>query len=935
MRTLGLFVAVIAITACGNGDTTTPQDCGVNGACPTGYTCNPASNKCVATGSVNADAPATTGGADAAAGGTADAATGGTPDAASSSGTPDAAPSGTTPTVSIASPAENAHVKPTFMVTFTSQNAASFTCDVDSTMTVSCTSAGASVGPLSEGAHTFHVVAHSADSVDSTPATLHFTADGTPPTVSASLAGAAANTGLATFTLTSSETLGGATATIDGQPCTVSSDFTTATCTFLAPGDHAFAAVGTDLAGNASTPALASATVTYGPSMGHLVLMGHGFHVAATGPRVLLGNALALAPVTQLTDAKTMRPLRVLYYDHGQVDSTEKANVLAAVQMGLAQHGLSYDAADSEEFGASGDEAQIATKLKGKDALVIYNQGAATGLATVAATFSAPLASYLAAGGIVIVTDGWYGDSKTPSQSYQVIDASLLTIASASLGTSSVTVNEFMTKGAVDSDPIVAGVGSSYSTDAADPAINYVAPQAGGIADFYAPGIATIDKIFAAPARGPVTVTLVDVNAGVLTGSIVAQTSDGSVDGAVYTTNSDGVVQRSVDAGGMVTVAFRDSNSWVLETVVAVQPFVTLQLGTSSGQDPNELPNPSYLEVDMPDKDIVTYQGATATQYRAAVLCPINTRGTDVITNMTGCGTNQTAVCSTPNNTGKWMLPYWPTCLNAAGKLDVELRVQDSTGASLAIQLLRDQTADTTPKTAASWKSVTPGPNYTLTITNPPAGAAGAAGAGLYRADSFLTGGDGRDFKVPFALANEPVPLLFPANADSIGDATLVDYGQNQGGSLLIHINQPLGGTSKTVDLAANHLPKVAFTLGGTATRPTISYAPVQDAVNGAAAILTWQVNTHFWGFVYPSSIATVTAPQLPAAFTGFAPTSSAALELAAAVVVDTDLFTGYDDWLAHYWFPNTLLPVLDATGPATFRASAVGSANIFVPIGN
>jgi hypothetical protein len=57
LRAIRIF-ALLAAAACGGGDVDAPVDCGPNGECPTGYTCETASHHCVKTGVITTpDAP--------------------------------------------------------------------------------------------------------------------------------------------------------------------------------------------------------------------------------------------------------------------------------------------------------------------------------------------------------------------------------------------------------------------------------------------------------------------------------------------------------------------------------------------------------------------------------------------------------------------------------------------------------------------------------------------------------------------------------------------------------------------------------------------------------------------------------------------------------------------------------------------------------------
>jgi len=149
-----------------------------------------------------------------------------------------------------------------FSFTFgTVADAASYLCALDDTSWAACTSPKTYSGPLSDGSHTFSVVALDANGNESAPGTRTWSVDATPAPVPSITGGPTGlvNTTSATFDFTLSGDAVGATCALDNATpasCTTGTSYSS-----LSQGAHTFSVRSVDPAGNASAAAIRSWTV--------------------------------------------------------------------------------------------------------------------------------------------------------------------------------------------------------------------------------------------------------------------------------------------------------------------------------------------------------------------------------------------------------------------------------------------------------------------------------------------------------------------------------------------------------------------------------------------------------------------------------------------------------------------------------------------------
>jgi hypothetical protein len=600
----------------------------------------------------------------------------------------------------------------------------------------------------------------------------------------------------------------------------------------------------------------------------------------------------------------------------------------------------------SEEWGsAAGAADEIAARLRGKDALVIYNQGSVASFTAEAEAFAQPLKDFLDRGGIVILTDGWTGSgTKLPSAGYRLLGATILPISFATVVGNDMRMNPLMEDGTLDVHPLTEGVGTTYDLETGDPAISFFTSDRKIFKVYFScreppcSSLSVIDKVFPRATRGPVEVTVRDPEDADIAGAqVVAHHADGTVDGPVAVTGTTGTATRTVSEGGMITVGFTIESddgmetTHILETVVAVQPFDTLALGVGfTGNNDGGQQEPSgEIKVQLPDKLPAISDEMPGTQYRARLVC--TTSGAEQAVQGPGdCGDNWIGpLCTTPQNQGYWLLPAYDDCV-FNGKVDVVLSASNENG-QIGFQLLRGVG---TTANAESWTGTDP-PNFSIGVRRPPQSAAGVQMTTVFRLGDRYSGGEGAELQVPFSVSMPTANLFLPQNADSVGHVVLAG---NQGsGTVLFHLNHSKSLDSASYDLQEELLPITSFSSGGM-ERPSISYQPKESDADGASAFLYWGDNggenggpSNVWAFIFPPDQSAILAPILPDEMASFRPTVEPLI--GAGVIVESDLYVDYEDFRNRYRFP-LVLP-LDERDEFVLRVSAYGQAQIYVPIGD
>lgn len=220
-------IALLFVAACGSGDDNGEETCGPGGTCPSGFTCNPVTNRCIRGG-------------------------GGTPDARP----PDATMmQATAPNTTIdTGPTGLGNVAAVSFTFSADKTPATFECRVDMAMFATCTSP--QMLTVSDGAHTFEVRAIAGGLTDQSPASRMFTVDTMPPdtTITTGPTGTVTATD-AKFEFTSTEPTGATfRCKLDAETsftaCTSGKTYTA-----LPLGAHTFSVVAVDAAGNVDASA--------------------------------------------------------------------------------------------------------------------------------------------------------------------------------------------------------------------------------------------------------------------------------------------------------------------------------------------------------------------------------------------------------------------------------------------------------------------------------------------------------------------------------------------------------------------------------------------------------------------------------------------------------------------------------------------------------
>ncbi len=318
-------------------------------------------------------------------------------------------------------------------LTFTLSAGATLTgCTVDGDPVADCES-GATLAPAG-GSHVVEVTAMNADG-DTGSDMAPFLIDAAPPVIE-SIADQQLELGSTelSFTLTdATSAIASIHCRLDGGAFEACGTGTTGSAAYtdLTPGAHLFEIYAVDEWGNSGEAAVSlpvaapfarhPLTVTTGP--GHLILIGNDYADRPGDPDATQAQLLVNTLWQSAAKASETRGVRVLAVraPDAYVDQTEIDNIEAILTPEVETGG--YHEID--------DASAIPGALPGVDVLLIYDHNGAD-VQSLAATLEPTLRAFLEAGGVVVVTDGLdLAGDPVPSQTYRIIDPTLLQIHAA------------------------------------------------------------------------------------------------------------------------------------------------------------------------------------------------------------------------------------------------------------------------------------------------------------------------------------------------------------------------------------------------------------------------------------------------------------------------------------------------------------------------
>ncbi len=388
------MVALIGLVAgCKDEHTFDDDECNPDGSCPDGYVCIVSDNRCVE-------------------------------DTAG-------------PIVTITAPEDDARTGSDGEITYEADpDTARVECTLDAAA-VACELSSYTFS-LADGTHAFTIQGFDTDDHPGPIDSVTWTVDAGGPIVDA-LAVVDNGGGQATASFTLHDGAGGQITSIhcrlDGvDPFTACGTGTSGSVDYaLTPGPHVVEVYGVDDLGNTGLAAQSSTTLpasfaradfgmTTGP--GHLVLIGNDYADRPGDPdavqATLLANAVRQSAATSFTREIQVLGLRA---EASSEDATERDNVRAILAAAF-DVSLSFYTEVSQY-------ADVAAGLQHADVLLIYDHNGQADVPAAAALLEATFATFLQAGGVIVVLDGLAAASTSPSRTFEILSDELLDIDDA------------------------------------------------------------------------------------------------------------------------------------------------------------------------------------------------------------------------------------------------------------------------------------------------------------------------------------------------------------------------------------------------------------------------------------------------------------------------------------------------------------------------